>query len=384
VLAVAAAGGALALGGAAALGKLGEETTIRPVSPLPGGGVGTASLGTAAGALSVAEIYRRSAPGVVQITATTTGVQQQTDPFDLFPTPTPVPEKALGSGFVIDKEGHVMTNFHVIQGAQRVQVSFSGNDNIDAKVVGSDESTDIAVLKIDAHSRSLTPLPLGDSDKVKVGDPVVAIGNPFGLARTATAGIVSAVQREILAPNQVGIQHAIQTDAAINHGNSGGPLIDAGAHVIGVNAQIRTGGTGEQGNVGIGFAIPINTVKTVAAQIIRTGRVDHASLGIEVRPITDELYRLFNLPTDKGLLVTDVTTGSGAAKAGLQAGTTPVVVEGDSYQLGGDIVIGADGKRVTTLEALRDVIAHKKPGDKMLLQIYRDGKKKTVGVTLGR
>jgi S1-C subfamily serine protease len=154
--------------------------------------------------------------------------------------------------------------------------------------------------------------------------------------------------------------------------------------VIGVNAQIRTGGTGEQGNVGIGFAIPINTVKTVAAQIIRTGRVDHASLGIEVRPITDELYRLFNLPTDKGLLVTDVTTGSGAAKAGLQAGTTPVVVEGDSYQLGGDIVIGADGKRVTTLEALRDVIAHKKPGDKMSLQIYRDGKKKTVGVTLGR
>ena len=196
---------------------------------------------------------------------------------------------------MIDKEGHIVTNYHVIEGAQKVQVSFSANDELDAKVIGEDPSTDTAVLKIDAHSRSLTPLPLGDSDKVTVGDPVVAIGNPFGFARTATAGIVSAVQREIRAPNR-GIQHAIQTDAAINHGNSGGPLINGSAQVIGVNAQISTGGTSD-GNVGIGFAIPVNTVKTVAAQLIRSGKVEHPELGIEAEPITDQLVKLFNLPT---------------------------------------------------------------------------------------
>jgi len=381
-LAVAAAGAGLALVGAAAFGRLGERTTIQQVAPLPGGGVGSVSLGGQTGALSVEEIYRRSAPGVVQITATS-GSNEQVDPFDIFPTPVPTqPEEALGSGFVIDKEGHVITNYHVVHGADRVQVSFSDNDQLDAKLVGKDPSTDIAVLKVDAHSRSLTALPLGNSDRVTVGDPVVAIGNPFGLARTATAGIVSAVQRTIEAPNTVQIQHAIQTDAAINHGNSGGPLIDARAQVIGVNAQITTGGTGEQGNVGIGFAIPVNTVKTVVAQLLRSGKADHAYLGIKAKPITPELLKLFNLPVDHGLLVHDVTTGTGAAKAGLQAGTSAVIVEGESYQLGGDIIVAADGKRVTSLEELRDLISLKKPGDELSLQIYRDGKKKTVPVTL--
>jgi len=384
LVAVAVAGAAVALGGAAALGVLGEQTTIQQVAPLPGGGVGSVSLGNQAGRLSVEEIYRRSAPGVVQITATS-GSNEQVDPFDIFPTPTQVePGQALGSGFVIDKEGHVITNYHVVQGADTVQVSFSDNDELDATLIGKDPSTDIAVLKVDAHSRSLTALPLGDSDRVTVGDPVVAIGNPFGLARTATAGIVSAVQRTIEAPNTVAIQHAIQTDAAINHGNSGGPLIDARAQVIGVNAQISTGGTGEQGNVGIGFAIPVNTVKAVAAQIIRNGKAEHAELGIDAKAITPELLKLFNLPVDHGLLVHDVRTGTGAAKAGLQAGTSAVIVEGESYQLGGDIIVSADGQRIASLEKLRDVIARKKPGDKLSLQIYRDGKKKAVAVTLGR
>jgi S1-C subfamily serine protease len=380
VLAIAAAGAALALLGAAALGKLGERTTIQQVSPLPGGGVGQVALAPTSGNLSVEEIYRRSAPGVVQITATT--VRQQSDPFNVFPQQQQ--EQALGSGFVIDKEGHVVTNFHVVQNAQRVQVSFSANDQLDAKVVGSDPSTDIAVLRIDAHSRSLTPLPLGDSDKVTVGDAVVAIGNPFGLARTATAGIVSAVQRRIEAPNRAQIEHAIQTDAAINHGNSGGPLIDRRAQVIGVNAQITTSAGGEQGSSGIGFAIPINTVKTVATQLIRSGKVDHAFLGTDAKPITEQLLKLFSFPTRRGLLVQDVTTGSGAEKAGLKAGTTPVVVEGDSYQLGGDIIVAADGKPTSTFEDLRNLVARKKPGDSLSLQIYRDGKKKTVTVELGR
>jgi S1-C subfamily serine protease len=294
-----------------------------------------------------------------------------------------VPEKALGSGFVIDKEGHVMTNFHVIQGAQRVQVSFSGNDNIDAKVVGSDESTDIAVLKIDAHSRSLTPLPLGDSDKVKVGDPVVAIGNPFGLARTATAGIVSAVQREILAPNQVGIQHAIQTDAAINHGNSGGPLIDAGAHVIGVNAQIRTGGTGEQGNVGIGFAIPIDTVRANLEQLKETGEVEHAFIGISGGTVTPELAKALNLPVEEGVIVQTVVKDGPADKAGLEAGGTSATIDGEEVRLGGDIITEVDGEKVKSMDELVEIIQESKPGDELKLTILRGDQEKTADVTLG-
>ncbi len=382
ILVAGVAGAVVALGGAAALGKLGDHTTIQQVTPLAGGGLGPASFGVGSSQLSVEEIYRRSATGVVQITATST-VPQQADPFNILPT-QPQQQQALGSGFVIDKGGHIVTNYHVIQGAQRVQVSFSANDEIDAKVVGSDPSTDIAVLKIDAHSRSLTALPLGNSDTVHVGDPVVAIGNPFGLWRTATAGIVSAVQRTIPAPNDVAkIPHAIQTDAAINHGNSGGPLIDSSGYVIGVNAQINTGGT-NQGNIGIGFAIPVNTVKTVAAQLIRSGKVEHAFLGVEALPITKELLKLFNFPTNHGLLVQDVTAGSAAAKAGLRPGASTVIVEGESYQLDGDIIVAADGKRMTTFEQLRDLIARKKPGDRLSLQFYRDGKKKTVIVKLGR
>jgi S1-C subfamily serine protease len=376
----AAAGGGLALLGAAAFGRLGQETTIQQVSPLAGGGISTATLGATNGGLSIEEIYRRSAPGVVRLTATT--VVQSENPFDFLPSRET--EQALGSGFVIDKSGHIITNYHVIQGAQKVQVNFSGDDQIKAKVVGTDPSTDVAVLQIDAHSRSLTPLPLGDSDNVQVGDSVVAIGNPFGLSRTATLGIVSALQRQIDAPNGAAIKHAIQTDAAINHGNSGGPLIDARGQVIGVNAQITTGGNGTDGNVGIGFAIPVNTVKTVAAQIIRSGKVTHAYLGVYGAAITPELVRLFNLPTSRGVMLEDVVTGSPAEKAGLKPWTTPVVVEGDTYQLGGDIITKVGDTPVTTIEQLRDVIAQMKPGDKLSLEVYRDGKKESVGVKLGR
>jgi putative serine protease PepD len=199
-----------------------------------------------------------------------------------------------------------------------------------------------------------------------------------------TAGIVSAVNRTITAPNDYSISGAIQTDAAINHGNSGGPLIDNRGQVIGVNAQITTGGNGSDGNVGIGFAIPVNTVKTVAAQIIRSGKVTHAYLGVYGAAITPELVRLFNLQTSRGVMLEDVVTGSPAEKAGLQPGTTPVVVEGDTYQLGGDIITKVGDTPVTTIEQLRDVIAQMKPGDKLSLEVYRDGKKQSVGVKLGR
>ncbi len=384
LLVVAAAGGALALGGAAVLGDLGgESTTIQQISPLPGGGLGDVSLGGTNRNLSVEQIYRRSAPGVVQITATTV-IKSPTDPYlgDVFPQQRET-QRALGSGFLIDKAGHVVTNYHVVEGAQRVQVSFSGNDEIDAKVVGSDPSTDVAVLKIDAHSRSLTPLPFGDSDAVQVGDPVVAIGNPFGLTRSATSGIVSALQRPIDAPNGLTIDHTIQTDAAINHGNSGGPLLDSRGAVIGVNSQISTGNTGGQGNVGIGFAIPVNTVKSVAAQIIRSGKAEHAFLGVTADAITPQLAKLFNLPAERGLLVRDVYTGSGAELAGLKAGATSVVVEGTTYVIGGDIILRADGKAVGTVEELRNLISTKKPGDKVALALLRGRQHTTIHVRLG-
>jgi S1-C subfamily serine protease len=381
-VALAVVGGAIALGGAAALGKLGStKTTIEQISAPSSGAISTSVRQPTRG-LSPEAIYRRDAPGVVQITATSV-TTTQTDPFGFGP-PTQQTEQALGSGFIIDKAGHIITNEHVIAGAQKVQVSFSGNDQINATVVGKDPSTDVAVLKIDTHARALTPLTLGNSDDVQVGDPVYAIGNPFGYTRTLTSGIVSALQRQITAPNNLPIENAIQTDAAINHGNSGGPLLDAYGRVIGVTSQISTGNTGQQGNLGIGFAVPINTVRSIAAQLIKTGKVEHPYLGINVLPVTHQLAQLFNLPTQNGLLVESVTPGSGAAKAGLKGGTTGVIVQGTSYRLGGDIIVGVDGSPVSTFEQLRDAIAQRKPGDKLQLQLYRHGAKKTVTVTLGQ
>jgi S1-C subfamily serine protease len=322
-------------------------------------------------AMSVNEIYERSAPGVVRVNATSASAFSGTTP-------------ALGSGFVIDKAGHIVTNYHVVRGADRVTVSFSNRDTVAAKVVGTDPSTDLAVLRVAASSSALTPLPLGDSDEVRVGDPVVAIGNPFGLDRTATSGIVSALQRFITAPNSFTIDHVIQTDAPINHGNSGGPLIDARGKVIGVNTQIETGDVATTGNVGIGFAVPSNTVKEVVAQILRTGRVDHAYLGIVGQALTRDLAEKYNLSTGAGVLVQSVTNDSGAEKAGLQGGETEVVVAGETYVLGGDIIVSLDGKKIASIEQLRDAIAARKPGDRVELVIYREAKRTSVTVTLGR
>jgi S1-C subfamily serine protease len=376
-------GGALALVGAAYFGKLGDSTTIQQVSPLAGGGLGNAALqAPPSKGLTPEQIYRQDAPGVVQITATTV-TPGLTDPNNVLPS-APQTEQALGSGFVIDKTGHIITNYHVVKGAQKVQVSFSGQDEITASVVGTDPSTDVAVLKIDARARALTPLPLGDSDAVTVGDSVFAIGNPFGFTRTLTTGVVSALQRKLEAPNTLPIEHAIQTDASINHGNSGGPLLDIAGRVIGVTSQISTGNTGQQGSLGIGFAVPINTVRNVAAQIIKSGKVDHAFIGIDTQQVTARLAKLFNLPTKTGLLIRNVTPGSGAAKAGLRRGQTQVVVQGESYLLGGDILVGVDGHVIQTYEQLRDAVAQKKPGDKIDLDVYRHGSKQTVTVTLGQ
>jgi S1-C subfamily serine protease len=382
LLAAGMLGAGLALGGLAALGDLGgKTTTVREVQAV----ASPAAASVSGPALSINDIYRRAAPGVVQVTSTTV-VTVPADPFFGNPfLPQRQQEQSLGSGFVVDKAGHIVTNYHVIQGAKQVRVSFSNGASMKATVQGTDPSSDLAVLKIDASSRALTPLPLGDSDEMEVGDPVVAIGNPFGLDRTVTAGIVSAIQRAITAPNGSTIDHVIQTDAAINHGNSGGPLLNRRGEVIGVNSQIETGDSSvATGNVGVGFAIPSNTVKTVIAQLIRQGHIDRAFIGIGAVPITGDLARVFRLPVSHGLLVQSVEPGSGAEKAGLEAGTTPVVLAGESYNLGGDILVEADGKPIASLSRLRDLVAAKKPGDTLHFVIYRSDKRKDIDVKLGR
>jgi S1-C subfamily serine protease len=250
-----------------------------------------------------------------------------------------------------------------------------------ARVVGWDRSTDVALLKVNADARALTPLELGDSEQVQVGDSVVAIGNPFGLERSVTAGIVSALQRTIESPAATPIDRVIQTDAQINRGNSGGPLLNAAGQVVGVNTQIASE-TG--GNVGIGFAVPINTVREVVVQLRRTGRVDHAELGIVPQEITQEIADLFRLPTRRGLLVVDVKEGTGAAEAGIRAGGTQVVVSGESWILGGDIIVGAEGLPVASMADLQRAVAAKKPGQRIKLEIYRGDQKRTVSVVLSR
>jgi S1-C subfamily serine protease len=381
LVAVAIAGGAVALGGASAFGQLGTQKTVREiVSP-----TASAPVAFAAGkAMSINEIYNRWASGVVQITSTSV-VNVQQDPFfgNPFASPTQTQE-SLGSGFVIDKAGHIVTNYHVIAGAKTVNVSFSNGDNVKARIVGTDPSTDIAVLQVSTHSGALTPLVWGNSDMAQVGDSVVAIGNPFGYTRSVTAGIISAIDRPLTAPNNFPIEHAIQTDAALNHGNSGGPLLDARGEVIGVNSQISTGNTGQQGNLGIGFAVPSNAVRTVVSQIIQSGHAVHAFLGIRAQGLTPSIAQLFRLPVKHGLLVAHVEAGTAAAHAGLKGATNQVVVAGESWPLGGDIIVEADGVATSTVNALSDVIANHKPGDTIQLVVYRANAKQTIEVKLGR
>ena len=367
--------GAALLGGVVAVGlgqtfESGSTTTV--IREIQSGTTEPAAF-PANGGKKISDIYEGAKHGVVQVTSTSVvsssffGAQEQ---------------QAQGSGFVIDKDGHVVTNYHVVEGAKKVQVSFSDEEQMDATVVGSDPSTDIAVLKIQgAMSRSLTPLALGDSSVVKVGDAVVAIGNPFGLERTVTAGIVSALQRRIQAPNGFQIDEVIQTDAAINHGNSGGPLLNANGDVIGVNAQIETE---SGGNVGIGFAIPIDTVKDVAGQLIKEGKVEHAYLGVELTTITSDLASNFRVPVDKGALIQHVRDGSPAADAGLQGGTTQVVLAGQTFWLGGDVVTKVDGQAIETSDQLASVVTSKQPGDSLDLEVHRGQETLNVKVELGR
>jgi putative serine protease PepD len=316
-------------GGAATYAALssGDGTTVvRQVT------VSDAQPTSTGGNLSVQSIYRLTNKGVVEITAS----------------------QGQGSGFVYDGNGHVITNAHVVDGASSVSVKFWNGKTFTASIVGTDTSTDLAVLKVDAPASELFPLSLGDSSKVLVGDMVVAIGSPFGLEGTVTSGIVSALHREMTSPNGFAIDDSIQTDAAINHGNSGGPLLDGQGKVVGVNSQIESN---SGGNEGVGFAIPSNTIRSIASQLISNGKAEHAFLGVE----------LSNSSAQTGATIAQVRAGTPAARASLRAG---------------DVITAVAGKRITSASELRAVINARRPGDTISVTYTRGGQSHTANVKL--
>ena len=367
-------GGVVVAAGFVALGVGGGETkTVVQQSSISPQAV---SEGTKA--LTARDIYKRDAPGVVNVKSEI--VQRTQSPFGF---PQDQQGEAIGSGFVVDRQGFILTNAHVIDGASQVTVSFEDKKTENAKVVGKDSSTDLALLKVDVGGLALKPLTLGDSSHVQVGDPTIAIGNPFALDRTLTTGVVSALQRQISAPNGFTISNVIQTDAAINQGNSGGPLLDATGRVIGINSQIATGDSGGSGNVGIGFAVPINTAKKVLPQLRQNGRVQRAYLGITGVTIDSSLDRL-NLASSSGVLVQSVSPGSPAAKAGIHGGNAQTTLDGSDVQLGGDIITKIDGQSIGSMDDVISAIADKKPGDSISVTYLRNKSTKTTTITLSQ
>jgi S1-C subfamily serine protease len=339
----------------------------------------------AAEGLTAADIYKRYAPGVAFVRSEIT--EQTQNPFDPFGGTQR--SESTGSGFVIDAGGDILTNNHVIDGATpgSITVQLADKKIVKATVVGKDPSTDLALLKVDPEGLALKPLPLGSSKDVHVGDPTIAIGNPFGLDRTLTTGVVSALQRQIQAPNGFAIKDVIQTDAAINPGNSGGPLIDSAGRVIGINSQIETGGGGAQGNVGIGFAVPIDTAKSILENLKKGEVVQRAYLGITSLTVDGQLDAL-NLPVNHGALVQTVEANSPAEQAGLKAGSLQATLSGsssnDSVVLGGDIITKVDGKAITSSDQLSQLVTSHKPGEKVKVEIVRKKDTKTLIVTLGK
>ena len=327
----------------------------------------------------VNEIYERDGAGVGFITAS--GVTSESSPFDPYGQGEGS-GTATGSGFLIDKDGHMVTNNHVVEGAQEITVTLGDSDtSYNADIVGTDPSTDLALLKVDAPSDSMEPLAIGDSDGVKVGDPVVAIGNPFGLDRTVTTGIVSALQREIQSTTDYSISNVIQTDAAINPGNSGGPLINTEGEVIGVNSQIATGGN-SNGSVGIGFAIPSDTVKGVVGQLKETGKVEHAFLGVSGTTLSPEIADALKLDNESGILIQEATEGGPADEAGIKGGDTAVPIEGQKVLTGGDVITQVNGEEVTSMEEVVALINEAAVGDSIDITVDRDGESKDFPVEL--
>jgi len=357
----------------------GGHATGAATTPQPVVGTNTSAVRSTAraSALSPEAVYRTGSPAVVLITDTQTEVVPPT----LFTPGGKQRVGALGSGFVVDRRGDVVTNDHVVQGATNIRVGFSGGATYPATIVGTDPTTDIAVVRVKAPSAALHPLRFAASSGVQVGDRVYAIGNPFGLERTMTAGIVSATGRDIQAPNGRTIAGAIQTDAPINHGNSGGPLLDRFGRVVGINAQLE-GGTVDA-NVGIGFAVPSSTARTVASELLAHGHAEHPWLGVEIETIDPTVARVVRGLPSHGVVVLRVTKGSPADRAGIVAATKQVTVNGVSASTGGDAIVGLDGKPVSSSGTLTDLLAQRKPGDHVRLTVVRGSQTRTVDVTLG-
>lgn len=313
-------------------------------------------------------VYKRNIPSIVNVTS-------RAVTFDFFYGL--VPQEGQGSGFVIDKEGHILTNYHVIADARQVEVTLHNRKKYRATVVGTDPAHDLAVIQIKAPD--LVPAVLGDSRNLQVGQKVYAIGNPFGLAGTMTRGIVSSI-RPVREPNGATIDEAIQTDAAINPGNSGGPLMNWHGEVIGINTMILSS-VGQ--NAGIGFAIPINTAKAVLNDLVTLGRVRRPALGVQTIEITPELADEMGLPTDHGLLIIQVRPGSAADQAGLRAGSERAYLGNTPIMLGGDLIVAIDDQRIDNEQDLSQIMNNHRAGDTVKVTIYRSKRKMDVSVSLG-
>jgi S1-C subfamily serine protease len=316
-------------------------------------------------------IYRQASPAVANILTKATE-------YDFFMDPVPV--EGAGSGFVIDPRGYILTNYHVVAGAQSIEVILGDKSRSPAKFIGADQRNDVALIKIDPKGKQLTALPLGDSSTLQVGQKVLAIGDPFGFQSTLTTGVVSALGRTVQTSDTTFIDAAIQTDASINRGNSGGPLIDTHGDVIGVNSAIYTpSGT----TAGIGFAIPINTAKLIANDLMTEGRVRRAYLGVQTIPVAGWLSEALDLPVQEGLLVEETTKGSPAAAAGIQGGNRQAQAGMRSIKIGGDVIVGLDGQKVGNQFDMNVVLNRKRPGDTVTVTVYRGAKKLDIPVKLG-
>jgi S1-C subfamily serine protease len=315
------------------------------------------------------DVYHKAIPSVVNITTKTVA-------YDFFYGP--VPEQGQGSGFIIDKQGHILTNYHVVGDASQVEVTLHNKKTYKAVVIGRDRGHDLAVVQIEAPEA--VPAVLGDSSSLQVGQKVFAIGNPFALAGTMTRGIISSV-RSIRSPEGGYIEEAIQTDAAINPGNSGGPLLNSHGEVIGINSLIATGGSNQ--SAGIGFAIPINTAKAVLNDLITLGTVRRPSLGIVSLPIGPELAQEMGLPTDYGILIVRTVPGGAADRAGLKGGSQRAYLGTTPIMIGGDLIVAIDGESVGDQQDLANTMNKHRAGDNVTVTVYRAKRKMDIKVVLG-
>jgi putative serine protease PepD len=316
-------------------------------------------------------VYRQASPAVANILTKATE-------YDFFMDPVPV--EGAGSGFVIDEKGYILTNFHVVQEAQSIEVVLGDQTRFPGKFIGADQRNDVALVKIDPKGKHLVALPLGDSAALQVGQKVLAIGNPFGFQSTLTTGVVSALGRTVQTSQTTLIDEAIQTDAAINRGNSGGPLINSHGEVIGINSAIYTpSGT----TAGIGFAIPINTAKRIAQDLITEGRVHMAYIGVQTIPVGGYLAQALDLPVEEGLLVETAAKGGPAAAAGVRGGDRVAQAGMQRIAIGGDVIVAIDGAKVGNTMDLNIILNRKRPGDTVTLTVYRGGKKLDIPVKLG-